>query len=221
MFRSLPPDDIAKLDREKTVKLYRSGQIIFSEGMPCWALCCIHSGAVKVYKHGERGEVQIIRLLGPASLLGLRPLVADEPFAATAEALGDTVACVFPRQTLHEVMHGSRALTQDMLAYLARELRHSEEMMMAMAQRSVKRRAAYLLLFLYGKDGPASTTGVHASAMLKKKEMAQMIGTSPETFSRTLRAFADRGLVALSHREIHLLDEPRLRSLATVGGTYT
>ena len=220
IFHTLEDDLIEKIDGEKKVSFHRPGQILFSEGMPCWGVCCIHSGAVKVYKLGERGEVQIIRVLGPSELVGLRPLVSNEPFAATVEALENTITCFFKRETIQDLIRRSETFANEIMAHLAQELRLSEEMLMAVTQRSVKRRAAYLLLWLYARDGLATREGISAGALLKKKEMAQIIGTSPETFSRTLKALAEAGLIDLTHRHIRLLDEGSLRAMATIGGTY-
>ncbi len=44
--------------------------------------------------------------------------------------------------------------------------------------------------------------------------LAQMIGSSRETVSRTLRELADKGLIQVSRKDIAILDRPRLEDLA-------
>jgi CRP-like cAMP-binding protein len=87
--------------------------------------------------------------------------------------------------------------------------------MLAMAHRSVRRRVAHLLLFLNG-DLTQEDDGTQPSCIsLKKVEMAQMIGVAPETLSRTLSEFKQRGLIEISGREIILRDKPDLMTIAT------
>jgi CRP-like cAMP-binding protein len=47
--------------------------------------------------------------------------------------------------------------------------------------------------------------------------MAQMIGTTPETLSRTLHGFATKGYLTLSRSDIAVLDFATLRRIAEPG----
>jgi CRP-like cAMP-binding protein len=43
-----------------------------------------------------------------------------------------------------------------------------------------------------------------------REELAQLIGTTPETLSRTLHGLADEGVLALDRKTIRVLDLPSL-----------
>src|SRR3972149_714257 len=202
IFCALAGAHLEKLEREKTVHKYEKGQVIFWEGTPAFAIHCLYSGAVKLYKTGPKTEPQVIRLLGPGEIFGYRALLADEPYAATAEAVETTVICTFTKQTLFDLLKQSPDLTMRLLAKMAVELKTSEEQMLAIAQETVRQRTAKLLLFLAEGNQQRSKRAKTLKVPLLRSEMAQMVGTTPETCSRTLRYLAKKGILQVSRDEI-------------------
>jgi CRP/FNR family transcriptional regulator len=56
--------------------------------------------------------------------------------------------------------------------------------------------------------------GQHIPRKVTHHTIAQMIGSSRETVSRTMREFADQGLVEVSRQSIALKDRSRLEQLS-------
>ena len=214
MFCNLGDELRSRLNAEKTVQIYQRGQVLFYEGSPSFAIFCIHDGRVKLYKTEDGGAQHVIRLLGAGDILGYRAVLADEPYAAGAEAVEKTTACMIKRDTLDHLFRESSQLTLDMLSKLALELRVSEEQMLSILHHPVRRRAAELLLNLaelndHGRQGRKESLG-----SLRRSDMAQMIGTAPETLSRTLREFDRQGLIKIDSRNIRIIDYSGLERVA-------
>ena len=203
-----------RLDRERGAHLYRRGQVIFTAGTPIDALYVIRSGRVKVYRTWHDGEEQVLRLLGPGEILGYRPIFAGEAPAGSAEAVVDSEICVVPRATVLELVRGDAELALQLLAKLARELRVSETIMMDLVRRPARQRVARLLLALLEDNRGAPDPATIFSRELKRQDMARMAGTTPETFSRVLRAIAQAGAVSLTRDRIRVRDEAVLRRIA-------
>lgn len=212
IFCTLAGSHLTRLDREKTVHEYQRGQVIFYEGNPAGAIHCIYSGRVKLYKTGPKGDYQIIRLLGPGEIMGYRALLANEPCAATAEAVEPTTICTISKETLFDLLRQSSELAFQLLTKLAKELRVSEEQELVIAQETVRQRTARFLLFCCGGEKPK--VGEPLKCPLSRAEMAQMVGTTPETFSRTLRYFALRGILRVTRWEIFIENPAALELLS-------
>ena len=90
--------------------------------------------------------------------------------------------------------------------------------MLAFTQRSARRRLAHLLLYIEEHDRERGDGSIHQ--LLKRKDLARMVGMTPETFSRLLRQFRDRRLIEVTRREIRLLDREGVRRVATKDGLY-
>lgn len=218
IFRSLEKPLLGQLDREKTTHRFRRGEIIFQEGTPPLGVYCIQSGLAKLYKTGDGGEPLVIRLLGPGEIVGYRPMLSNEPYSASAAAVEDSTVCIIPRETVRRLFNKSRTLAYAMTARLSQDLRVSEDQALSLAQASARRRAAQLLVRLHETIGPSKGKHEVPLEVLQRKEMAQMIGVTPETFSRVLRDFCGHGLVRLTRHSIVLSDIPALKRIASHNG---
>jgi len=214
IFRSLSPELLKKLDERVSVREFKRGQIIFQQGDPAHALFCVHFGLVKVSKIGRSGEETVIRLLRPGGIAGYRPILANEPFAACAEALEKSRVCMIPKETFRLILQNSTEIAYELLVKLARDLRESEEQWLARAQQTVGKRIAHLLLALTAEGGGISQRQYAPVMKLRRVDMARVIGTTPETISRTLRLFEEKGLVSLTRTTISLKEPLQLRRIA-------
>jgi CRP-like cAMP-binding protein len=209
----LPKNLLNRLNREKTVHTNRRAQGLYYEASPPLAIHVIYSGSVKLCRIGVGGEELVIRVRGPGELLGYRAALVNEPHSTTAEALTETQVCTIPRELLLDLVAGSPELAQSLLARLARELRVSEDLMMDLTQKPVSKRLADLLLELQPPRKPGSAPGATIRG-IKRKDMARMIGTTPESVSRTLHWLEQRGAVRVSRSEIEVCNPSSLLKIA-------
>lgn len=214
VFCTLAGGHLERLDRNKSVQNYERGQVLFYEGHAPFGVHCVYSGRIKLYKQGRRGDSQVIRILGKGEVIGFRALVSGEPYAASAEAIEPAVTCFISRETLFDVIRESPELAMALMAKLARELRVSEEQAIELSQEAVPRRTAGLLMWLLEAETPANRSKNLIALPLQRNEMAQMIGTTPETLSRVLHDFERRGLIELTRSRITLKNPAGLDRLA-------
>jgi CRP-like cAMP-binding protein len=214
IFQDLAPELLKMLDNRKSLREYKRKETIFWQGDLAHSLYCVHSGLVKVSKIGVVGEETVIRILGPGEIAGYRPILADEPFAATAEALERSQICLLPRETFLFILRNSTDITFKVLAKLARELRESEEHWLSRAQETVTRRIARFVLSLAPEESGTLRGPSIPAFRLRRVDMAQAIGTTPETVSRTLRLFEEGGLISLTRTSISLKKPQELKRIA-------
>ncbi len=214
IFCNLAGSHLKRLEQEKIVREFQKGEVIFYEGNQPYELYWICSGSVKLYKLGPKGEPLVLRLLGPGDIFGYRALLAEEPYAATAKALENTDICSISKETLLDLLHHSPELTLQLLKKLAKELRTSEEHMLEIAQETVRERTARLLVFLLQGSKENLKSDVPLKVPLLRKEMAEMIGTTPESLSRTLHYLAERGILKLTRSEIYVRNFSALQLVA-------
>lgn len=213
-FCGLAEDSLQKLDKAKLTCTYRRGQIVFREKELPTAIYCIRSGRVMLMKSGEAGRYQGLRFLGPGDLIGFRAVLADEPFAATAKMVDAGEICVIPREKIIALLTDSPELAFRMLKKLAQELRTSEEKMLGLIQYTVKQRAAQALLLLLDAGIERDRQIGRISVPVSRTDLAGLIATSLETLSRTLRSFANQGIIKATRSELVILQPDRLRRIA-------
>jgi CRP-like cAMP-binding protein len=211
IFCSIVGAHLEALDSIKSVHNYRRGEIIFYEGNPSLAVYCVYTGRVKLLKAGRKGTEEAIRLLGPGEIFGYRALVANEPYAATAQAVEPSTVCAIPRDGFLDLLRRDCDIALRLLSRLARELRISEEQMISRSQDSVARRTAAFLLSIFSGALGDLQDGSKMTIPLTRIEIAQIIGTSPETLSRTLKELNNKGIIGTKGAEFQILNLRMLR----------
>ncbi|MDP6457174.1 MAG: Crp/Fnr family transcriptional regulator [Candidatus Marinimicrobia bacterium] len=204
------------VDRVKTDSRYKKGQIVFNEGNPVFGLYCVKEGKAKVYQMTPDGKRQILRIAGSGNTLGLRSLLAEQPYSTTAEVLEDSTLCFIDRRTLYSLISDVGDMTWKILRDLSRELIESEKRTTEMARFSVRERTAGMLLLLKEKFGRARGGGIELNILLSRQDLADLAGTSTESLVRTLTDFKNEGFVFSQGKKIVLLDAPGLARLAGV-----
>ena len=213
LFSSLAGAQLLKLDRSKIAHEYSRGQIVFYEGNPPLAVYCISAGVIKLYKSG-RGEKKIaIRLLGPGETLGFRAVIANEPYAATAEAVEKTTVCAIPQEVFADVIRTDMETASRLIGKLAAELRISEDEFVSRIELSVAQRVARFLLWTLETLQNPSKDSNRITLPLLREEIAQMVGTTPETLSRVFRDLSDRKILKLDRKTIVVANPRALRRL--------
>lgn len=88
---------------------------------------------------------------------------------------------------------------------MAVELKISEEKMISHKQETVYQRTARMLLYLIDRLDKKGKTSLSLKTPLLRIEMAQIVGTTPETFSRVLHEFDKLGLIKVTRSEIEII----------------
>ena len=97
---------------------------------------------------------------------------------------------------------------------LARRLSRAESLIADLGLKDVGQRLAKEIMFL-AQSGKPADEGIEVTVPLAWAEIAARIGTTPETLSRRLNAFADQGLIRLTGpRSLIVLRPLKLQAIA-------
>lgn len=209
LFASLPDADLqafAPLLRERR---FPRGNVILMQGDPGDALFLIAAGQVKVVLIGDDGREVILSVLGPGSFFGEMALLDNDPRSAHVVAMEDSTLLQLRREDFQTRLRSSPDVAIALLRELTRRLRRADDTIGSLALRDVNGRIAHLLLELADEEGTDRIT-----RRLTHATLAQMVGASRETVSRTLRALVNAGAIRVSRREIVLLDRDLLHRSA-------
>jgi len=182
LFSGLPgtafTDDLEPIDHF----IFPAGKILYNEGENEGAIFTVRKGMVKLMSLTEQGEQRIVRLVGAKSAIGLELLDADNTCRHTAIATSEADVCRIPVSTIDVLNARFPALCDQIRQRLQDQLNRADEWIINLATGPARKRIANLLLFMLhhssGKNG--------VFPMLGGNDMAAIIGTSPETVSRTI-----------------------------------
>ncbi|WP_313806846.1 Crp/Fnr family transcriptional regulator [Flavobacterium sp.] len=210
--KALTKDELLKLADTKISYTVKKGEIIFDEGDYLDGIFCVKNGVCKLTKLSSNGKDQIVKLVSRGELLGQRSLISEEPTNLSAVALEDMTVCFVPKSQVMAFFNENNKFSLGVMKNVCHDLKEADNVLVNLAQKSVKERLASTLLYLH------DTFGVNEDDSLKiqlsREEISSIIGTATESCIRLLSDFNKSGLIETNGKKIILKNKKELRKLA-------
>ncbi|AGW14363.1 Crp/Fnr family transcriptional regulator [Megalodesulfovibrio gigas] len=200
LFQGMPVDHLALLAHTATSRMHQTGELIVSQDAMVKGLYLLASGRVKLYKILPDGKEQTVYIFNPGEPFCLCSAFRGERFPANAEAMEPSRVYVIPGQALEDAARSDPSLFFNMLMILSRRLKEAMERIESLSTRDISRRVA-----LYLSGHPGIEEG-RLFLPMTHRELAKMLGATPEALSRAFRKLAEAGLLRLDGREVTILD---------------
>lgn len=212
VLKSLSPQELEKISLCKCSSTVKKGDFVFDENQTLNGVYVVRGGVCKLTKLSENGKDHIVKLVVKGGLLGHRSVISEEKTNLRAVALNDLEVCFIPKEELLSRLHENSLVAFDMLKDLANNLKEADNYIVDIANKSVKKRLADLLLYIETNFGTEADNTL--SLMLSREEMANLVGTATESAIRILSQFKAEGLVAFSGKKITILNAEGLEKVA-------
>jgi len=210
-FRDLPPElleRVAALCRELELA---PGEPLFVAGQRCDGFFVVRDGAVKIFRHAPDGREQVVHHIGRGQTFAEAALFHHGVFPASASAVGATRVIKVDGPRFLKLFADERALGASMVASLCGWLHTLLDRIEVLTLISAGSRLATYLLRL-----PAREVGgeLRVELPVPKKDLAAELSITPETLSRLLARWRERGLVRVDGATLALLDSRTLEAIA-------
>ena len=209
-----PLDDVrlAQLLALGGQKRWAKREIMFREGDIMGSFFKITRGVVAVSRTIDDGRRQIVALRAPGDCVGYLRL--DGKYAFQGEALTDVDACAFDRRKFDAFVLLHPDLAAALSEALSAALEQSGQNMLVIGKlKSTERVANFLceISALYSRrDVPAKPLALH----VKRGEIADYLGLTIETVSRSFGKLKSRNVIALVESDsVVILDQERLTAI--------
>ena len=179
---------------------------IYGEDEPADYLYQVISGAVRTYRMLEDGRRQIVAFYMPGDVFGVE---AGEAYLSSAEAISDAHILVAKRSAVMARTEHEKNLAQQLWMLTLRELQRVQQHSLALIK-SAEERVAGFLLEMAGRNSAGSAVELPMS----RQDIADYLGLTIETVSRTFTQLVQSGTIALeTTRRIQLRNRPALNRL--------
>jgi CRP-like cAMP-binding protein/CheY-like chemotaxis protein len=199
--------NLASLSADRKAHVVRKKQDIYLEGEEPTRLYFVKSGRVKTVKTTDGGKELIVGIHGPGEFFGYLPLLQQTPHGDSAVAVDESELVYIPKDDFTELLLRNPAVGQQFVRLLAGQVSGQADLLLAMAYNSIRRRVADTLVHLHEQAGEEPNAGIQFS----RDDMAAMVGTAPESLSRTLNEFRQDGLIELTPNTIRVVQPDKLR----------
>ena len=185
---------------------------LYVEGQPLQHLYFVASGSFKSTQNDVEGYEQVLGFALRGDMLGLDALCGQQ-HASNAVALEDSAVVVLPFGDLLATSREVPALAQLLLHASGAELQRRGDTQYLMAAPSSEVRVARFLLHLARRQAALGQSGHRLRLRITRRDIANCLGVAHETVSRALTGLANGGCIAVSHRDIEIVDVDALHEM--------
>lgn len=203
--RVLTDDPIAKMG---TLVRYPRGTEIFGQNQPAECLYQVITGAVRTFRILTDGRRQICAFYLSGDYFGLEP---SDRHASYAFAINDVQAIVTEHEMVAKRADRRRDVAKQLLAIRGKEIQNLQDQTLLLTK-TAEERIAWFILQMARRTTSSSTV----SLPMPRRDIADYLGVTVETISRTLKQLESAGWIeSMSPRQIQLKNQAALIRLVS------
>jgi CRP/FNR family transcriptional regulator, nitrogen fixation regulation protein len=189
---------------------FEGGQEVVGEGDPTENFFLVVRGMFRAVKFTPDGRRQVFAFYMPGDICGLEP---DESHKLTIEAVDSAAMAILPRHACRVRMNDDPRLNAALFDGATRAATLSIDHMMMIGRSSAEERLAWFLTMLLERSACLSARVLDLA--MQRQDIADYLGLTIETVSRTFTLFRDRGFLRLPRkRRVEILRPEALARLA-------
>ena len=208
LFADLDQAELDLIEQMAVRKEYRKGSLIFGEGETTRGFFLVVSGGVKIVRVGPDGRERVLHVVEANESFAEAALFM-EAYPASAEALATTTVVVVDKNSFKQLLTHDPKLSFKIMGSLVKWLAQMRNALTDLSLKEVPARFASYVLSLPAEPGKPIRVS------MSKTTLAQMLGTTKETFSRMLHRLARHRILTYRASQIRIVNRQRLEKVAT------
>ena len=196
LFKNLTDYEIEPILNIAKNRKYRQNTHIFMQGDPMTNVYFIHSGKVKIYRTDQDGREQIVNVLKEGEMFPHQGFFRDDDYPAHAVVAEDATLIYIPIHMFEEILITNPKISIKIFRVLGNILVDLQNRLEEKILYNTYEQIILLLLRLAKSHGEAiNDEAMRITTNFTNRELANMIGSSRETVSRTLTQLKKENLI--------------------------
>ena len=213
LFADLSAGEIAAMHLMAPARMFRAGELVFTQSQPVTALFILKSGRIRVFRVTEDGKALTMAILEPGAVFGEMLLVGQRMYDTYAEAIEDSAVCQLSVDEVERFLLSDPRIAVRISRLLGEQVVRLEERLTDLALRPLAARVASTLLKL-AEAAPPARFGQAPIVRLTHEQLAGLLGATREATSKTMADFATRNLIRQGRGRIVIQDAVALATIA-------
>jgi CRP/FNR family transcriptional regulator, cyclic AMP receptor protein len=215
LFCNLPGEVLDDIAAAKHSFTYPQGTFLFFENESNRGIHILCSGQVKLSISSNAGRTLILHISTPGEVIGLASTLAGTPYEATAEVLQSSTVSFLRREDFLRLCKTHVELNAAVIRQLSSQYSSACEQLRTIGLSASAPQKMARLLLSWSRAGRETNEGIRVNVPLTHEQIAECLGSSRETVTRTLSDFKSRHLISLRGASMLI---PNPAALEAVGG---
>lgn len=205
---------VEKLQPLARPRTYQKGDHIFTAQTPADHFYYILEGEVRIYKLDSTGREIEVRRAGSGDIFAEVLVFAGGLYPVSAQAVNQTRIFSYAKTDVFAATRQDNGLALFFIQTLAKRCLFLNQAIENVSMQDLPvRLGRFLINYVAEKNLSIRQNQVTLELPFAKKDLANRLGTIPETLSRTFSKLQNVGLITVSGRKIHLHDVDALSEM--------
>ncbi len=197
-----------------TIRRFSRDDLIIRQGDPAAAFGVMTRGMAKLTQLSADGHQIVIRYIKAGQEFGLIAALNEFDYPLSIHAVSECELLCWQSTVLANLMQRHFAICLNALRVMVIRNQQRQQRYHELANERVEQRLARSVLQLGQHLGKASEGNILIDIPITREDLAELIGTTLFTVSRTLKQWEQKGLVAIGRERIAIADSAGLEAIA-------
>lgn len=209
----LSADEMSLLISSSNRVDYTRKDIIIKQNTRVSHIPFILNGLVKVTREMRRGKTIILRIEKPQTFLGITSVYGGETYEYSAVAIEPSSILFIDSQALKKIIEGNGVFAFELIQRLSQRSLFNTSRLTSLLYKQLPGRVADIILY-FSEDIFESQT-FHFP--LTRQELAELAGTTKESFIRTLSEFKNDKIIEMEKNQLTISSMNIIKTLSRLG----
>ena len=212
-FCQLAPATLKDFNAVRSMATYPDGAVLFLEKQDPRGVFVLCAGEVKLSISSSAGKILILRIAKPGEIIGLMAVLAGIPYEVTAETLHPCQVAFIRREDFLRLLAKHPEMHLGVVKQLTSLYSGACEQLRTVGLSASAPEKLARLLLDWSSDGKKTKEGTQVTMPLTHEEIAEFVGTTRETITRTLSEFKTKNLVTLQGSTLMISNRAALEAI--------
>jgi CRP-like cAMP-binding protein len=209
----LLPEELDDLRANTQVVVFQKREVIFLQNTPASHIIYVKSGLVKIYKEGRNRRSFILKIASPGEFIGLMSVFGNNMNQFSASAIEPAEIGYIDKYNFNTIIRKNGDFANNVIRYLSEEGLFIFERLIGLSQKQLPGRIADVILYfsetIFKKQ--------EFEFPFTRRELAELAGTTKESFIRTLSEFKNDKIISLEGSKVIINSMKIIRTLSELG----
>jgi CRP-like cAMP-binding protein len=209
----LTESEIKEVIANSNVVEFNKKEIIFRQDTRTSHIMFIKSGMVKIFKEGRNGKYIILKVAVPGEYLGLLSIYGGDTHQYSASAIHTTEICYIDINVFNKILFSNGEFASKIVYSISKGGLFIFERLMSQSHKQLPGRIADVILYfssvIYKSD--------EFEFPFTRRELAELAGTTKESFIRTLAEFKNDKIIDLDGSNVKINSLKIINTLSDLG----
>ncbi|MBN2214285.1 MAG: Crp/Fnr family transcriptional regulator [Bacteroidales bacterium] len=209
----LNDQETEKIRNNSNLVRFNKREIIFRQNTRTSHIMLVKSGLVKIYKEGRNNKFIVLKIAIPSEYIGMISIFGGSVYQYSASAIVPTDILFIDYMTFTDIVNENGLFAMKLINNLSEFGIYIFDRLMSQSHKQLPGRIADVILYF------ADT--IYKSDIFEfpftRRELAELAGTTKESFIRTLAEFKNDKIIDLDGSKVKINSMKIIRTLSNLG----